>query len=213
MLKIIRRFNEYQGYNALGSQHYVKAAKYFRKIAAAFATERGVNYNLAISLIGMRAYTEAIDCLLLELKVSGELYNVLLALGEVCFIQGERDNARSYLTAALNKATQSDDTSRLQQMLKNLAEVETYQRIMHGRQLFEQGVSEMDAGNFDEARSLYYQSLCYDEQNALIYNNLGVIALNQDRDSQEAAQYFNKALEYEELPLFRMNLRKASKDL
>ncbi len=209
MLKLLRRFYDYQGYNALGSQNYTKAASYFRRVAAAYPDEQGVNYNLAVSLAGAGSCTEAIYYLRQELEVSGPVYNVLRALGEISFSSGRREDARRYLKQAIELAGESEDALKLKQLYRATGDKTLYEKSMRGRELFELGVSQMDAGHFVEARELYNQSLQYDQGNALIYNNLGVIALNHDHDAGQAEEYFLKAIECEDLPIFRMNLRKA----
>lgn len=61
------------------------------------------------------------------------------------------------------------------------------------QELNEKGLKEIEKGSYDAAKSLFKESLEIEPKNATIYNNLGLIAMNQD-SVELAKKYFSKAI-------------------
>ncbi|MGC9325090.1 MAG: tetratricopeptide repeat protein [Desulfomonilia bacterium] len=204
----MKKFYERQALNALGVQDYEKAMQYFRKIMEAFPTERGVHYNYAVSLIGLKQYSEAQIHLIRELEISGERYEVLVTLGELYYLSKNRTKALTYLKMALEHCVDEKAARVIRKKISTARDPSQYERMLTGYATFEKGVDLLNAGSWEKAQHLFLEALKHDDANPMIYNNLGVIALNYEKDYAQAREYFEQALTYSDLPIIRKNFER-----
>jgi len=209
MLLLTRRFLERFAYNALGMQNYEKAITCFRKIVEAFPDEKGTHYNYAVSLIGAGKTGEAEIHLIREIAVSGQRYEVLLALGELCYAGNKRSSAETYLKKALELCADEKAARLLREKLAVTGDPERYRDMIKGYGLFEEGARLLDTREWEKARTLFLEALKLDPGNPMTYNNLGVIALNHENQPETARAYFEKASHLSDLMIIKRNMQKA----
>jgi len=209
VLRIALKIYNRLAFNALGCQDYEKASAYFARIVHWFPHDRGVHYNHAVSLMGARKYDEAHRQLMMELEVSGERYEILLTLGELFYRTDDFRNASKYLKMALEHCADDKASSTIRHKIAIANDPRRYASMIRGHTLFEEGIVHLDRGNGPEAKRLFQMALEHDPDNPMIYNNLGVIALNYEKDYEEARSYFEKALSYTSLSIVKKNLQKA----
>ena len=208
MIRIMKKIYERQAFNALGVQDYEKASLHFKKIADAFPNDRGVHYNYAVSLIGQKHYDEAQQHLLREIEIAGERFEVLVTLGELYYLSRNRTKALSYLKLALEHCVDEKASRVIRKKIATAKDPAQYERMLRGYSLFEKGSSFLNSGNWEQAQRHFVQALEHDGDNPLTYNNLGVIALNFEKDYEKAHEYFVQALTHSDLPIIRKNLEK-----
>jgi len=209
VFRIMKVFYERQAFNALGMQDYEKASRHFRKIVEAFPDDRGVHYNYAVSLIGQKHYDEAQQHLLREIEIAGERFEVLVTLGELYYLSRNRTKALSSLKQALEHCVDDKAASVIRKKIATAKDPAQYEGMLNGYALFEKGAAQLNSGNWKQAQQLFVTALEHDGDNPLTYNNLGVIALNFEKDYTRAEEYFLQALTHSDLPIIRRNLEKA----
>ena len=197
-------------FNALGMQAYDKACRYLERIADRYPKVPGVHYNYAVGLIGAGRQAEALRQLLIELSRGGERYEVLKALGELCYRSGRRSPARSYLRGALGHCADEAQAGGIRQQIAVAESPSRYTSMLRGQGLFQEACRFQEQGDWHQARALLFEALECDGTNALIFNNLGVIAMNHEQAYETAERYFEESLKHAELPLVRRNLARAA---
>ncbi len=95
---------------------------------------------------------------------------VHLALGRLCFMVGQREEARGFFEKAIELDPRSDEA------------------------YFQLGVISRRQGDLREAEKMFHRSLDFHPDNPNVYNNLGVTLLEQQK-FREAVEALNKALE------------------
>jgi tetratricopeptide (TPR) repeat protein len=74
---------------------------------------------------------------------------------------------------------------------------------------YQKSSDRLENKQWQEGRVLFWQALEYDKDNPLIYNNLGIISLNHEKEYLKAKTYFQKALVYYNLTIIKRNPDKA----
>lgn len=209
MIKIVRKILEHFAFNALGVQDYRKASYYFKKIVDACPNRQGVHYNYAVSLIGSKQYALAEKHLLDEQRLTGERYEILKTLGELYYTNNNPGKALDFFRKSLEHCVDDKDAAVIRKKISIAGNPKQYYDILKANSMFEQASSRLDNNQWQEALTLFKQALDYDKDNPLIYNNLGVISLNHEKEYMKAKTYFQKALAYSDLPIIKRNLDKA----
>ena len=206
---LLKKFYERFAFNAMGTQDYHKASYYFKKIVDAYPHARGVHYNYAVSLIGSKQYPLAEKHLLEELNISGERFEIFKILGELYFTNNNSRQALIFLRKALEHCADEKEASLIKDKISIASNPLKYSNIVKARSIFEKASSHLDNNEWRRAQILFKQALEFDTDNPLIYNNLGVISLNHEKAYAKARGYFQKALEYSDLPIIKRNLSRA----
>ena len=202
--KIYNRF----ALNALTTGDYTRAEKYFKKAMSINSNKQGINYNCAVAMIGTKKFNEAEICLHREMEISGQSYNTLKTISELYYISGQREKAASYLKRTLEKCPDENESALLKNKIKNSTDEKTYKKCIQALELFENGTTLLNKGEWEEARELFIMALDLDKTNPFIYNNLGFIFMMKDKKYFEARELFRKAMKLSNLPMIKQNLDK-----
>ena len=209
MKKILIKYYRHFALNALVSGDYKKSAGYLKKILKKSPYEKGINYNYAVCLIGSGDYDDAEKYLLKETEITGESFEILKTLGDICYLNSRPEKAKIYFEKAMKKSSTPKDKSSIRKKILILKDQKKYKKMLNGYSLYEEGVSFLHNRNWIKAEDLFLQALNLDKENPFIYNNLGVIYMMHKKDFSLARDYFGRALEYSDLPSIKVNYQKA----
>lgn len=200
-------------FNNLVSGNYEKAEKYFRKLYRQDSDRLGVRYNLALSRLAQKDYTEAETLFQEEIQCFGKNTERLKALGDLYWLRGERDAAADYYQQTLEHDPSGSYRHLLNARLTKCRDKTQFANAQEGLKHYEHGDLLLNANDLDQAFEEYLTAADLDDSNFQAFNNLGTILLNHRKQPAEAIPWFEKALALTSLPTLQNNLRKAQDDL
>ncbi|MCP3175619.1 tetratricopeptide repeat protein [Desulfuromonas sp. KJ2020] len=197
--------------NSFVAADFEKSAVYWRKLARLNPEHPGVHYNLGLVHMATKSYEEAEQAFQAELTRQGETPPLLKVLAELAFLKGERIAALDfYRKAARAEGRLSKEGQLLESKIALCSDDERFARALAAIDDFEAGCALMEDERFDEAEKKYQRAAEADPTHFLARNNLGVIAMNVQRDLKRARAFFEQADNLIDHPLVKANLRKLS---
>jgi len=195
--------------NSFVASDFHKSAAYWRKLVRLDPEHPGVHYNLGLVHMATKSYEEAEQAFQAERARQGETPPLLNALAELAFLKGERMAALDfYRQAARAERRPSKEGQLLESKIALCRDDERFARALTARDDFEAGCALMQEERFDEAEEKLQRAAEADPTHFLTRNNLGVIAMNVQRDLERARIYFEQADNLIDHPLIKANLRK-----
>ena len=209
---ILEKIYERLALNNLILNKYEKSEKYFLKIKKKNPHMQGINFNLGIIKFAKKEFLEAEKYFLNEIKLFGETYERLKSVADLYYVWGQREKCNTNYKKALRLCESKKDKQFIKERLLNSSDSKSFKKVKESNFLFEEGCHLMNDERFDEAKKSFFSSIELDKTNFIALNNLGSIFLNHDKDYLSAADSFEKALEYSDLPILKNNLSLAKQD-
>ncbi|WP_321992624.1 tetratricopeptide repeat protein [Marispirochaeta aestuarii] len=202
------KWHQRKAFNYFVSGKYDKAESSFLRLLEADPNKVGMRHNLALVKLALEKHGEAVKLLLDELDRFGGVYPRYRALGDSFYLWGKAAEAAGWYRKALEEGAPSkEDRSFLEKRLEICGNDQTFADAMEGIRLFNEGNKALQKGDSPAAAESYRKSAELDPTNFMTRNNLGSIYMNYEKDYPQAAEEFQAALEYSDLPLIQKNLQ------
>ncbi len=190
----INRFREifYQrrGQRYLSRGIKKKAYKYFEK--AILIDNNYVNqFNMALVLITMNKHLEAVSYLQKVLDKFQDNELVLMTLGDVYSILRDWDKAIecfAHLTAI------NPNNSIYSKYLKRSKDVVLREKFVLSRELLIKGILLQEQKKYEESLEALKESIEFDNENAVVFNTMGLVSMMALKPDEEIAGYFEQAV-------------------
>ncbi|PKL08085.1 MAG: hypothetical protein CVV51_10785 [Spirochaetae bacterium HGW-Spirochaetae-7] len=200
MAALFSRFYERFGLNAFVQGEYGKAERWFRKLEVVEPKSMRVLHNLGVILLALGESSAAERYLLEEERLYGPAYQRHLALANLAYACGRRDDAaRRYESALSDKEAapggEHFPTRRsLEARLETCQDEARWDRSRRSETLFMEAVRAREASKLADAAAFFEEAGLLDPTNWPAFNNAGTIMLNELRQPARAAQLFESAL-------------------
>lgn len=196
--------------NAMVQASWDEAERYAQKLAGRSGLSMGLQYNLALIALGGGRTHDAYDLAERALLRYGESLRLCRLLGDISYLEGERDQALSWYTLALDGDPVEKERHLITTRLNILGDEGRYRLAHEVRDLLHQANSMMEE-HPDEAKQLYLEVVDKDPTQVEALNNLGVLALEYDKDANRAIEWFTAVLSFVDHHGAGRNLAKARK--
>lgn len=210
---IWRRITLRRALNAMGREDYDRASRLFTLLIRRFPQDRGLHYNRGLCHLAHHKISLAEEDLLQELQLTEKGYAPLRALGDLCYFHDRPAEAVQWMKQAITCCAGQKERRQLELRIVAAQSTTTYKNALRAQKLFQQATTLLNEGNWRQARELLDEARRHDAHDPLINNNLGVIALNHERDYSKAHAFFLKASRYSDLPIITRNLNKTARAL
>ena len=199
MQSFLSNLYERFGLNAYVSGDYAKAEKWFRKLEAKEPDSISVLRNIAVILMAKGDAEGAERYLLREEKLYGRSFNRHVALADITYARGKRQEAGKRYSLALaepecapgGKAMSSRPL--MEKRLKICENEDAFAKSRQAMKVFEEAQASRARGEYEKAIEEFLRSVTLDETNWPAFNNIGSIYLNSLNKPVEAAHMFEKA--------------------
>jgi len=195
-----------QALNAFASGDFESARTLFLRILETEKESPGYGWNAGLASMALKDYEQAEYYLKRELELFGPAGDRLKALGDLYFMTGNRESALKYYDDALEHF---DHDKWLVRRLEQCADEAVFADAQESLTLYDKGRVHMADEDIDEAEECFGRAVELDHSNFAAWNELGVCALNFRCNPEKAAESFEKALEFTDLPAVRRNLAEA----
>ena len=209
MLFFYNRF----AFNALISEEYVKAIKYFKKIKKINPEQKGIDYNLGLCYLGNKDFTNSEVSLLSALNLESNKTELYKTLGDLYYLWGKQDQALTYYCKYREFTNPEVAGNWLKIRIDLLKASDDINKISIANQSLEDGIICMKQKSYTKAEQAFNTATTIDPSNYQAFNNLGVLMLRQNNNPEKALYYFNKATVLNPSPIFRANLIRIKKQI
>ena len=210
MMKIFEKFYTRLGLNALVSQEYGKAERFFLKLRRLNRGAMGTHHNLGMVYLAMEDFDRAETCFLDEIENFGPNYSRAKVLGDLYYASRDREKSLKYYTLANGLSAGEPDYPLVKKRLHICNHEDCFRKAGISLDLYKKGVEAEGQRDFARAKDCYAKACQMDGTNVLALNNAG--ACSERRGDLLAAQkYFKQAHELSGLPVIGENLKKIEK--
>jgi tetratricopeptide (TPR) repeat protein len=197
--------------NAMVQNQWVEAETHIRKLLALQGASMGLQYNLAVVLLGKEQLEEAFKILVSCTETYGESLRLCRLLGDVQYVRGERVDAIHWYSLAMQDNPQEKEHRLILMRLGLLSDEPRFSLIQ------EKLATLVEARSFLEkdplkAFSLYKDLADADPTHVEALNNLGSLYLNEYKDPVAAEEKFAQVLQLVDNQGAARNLAKAKKE-
>jgi len=195
--------------NSFVASDFEQAAAYWRKLALLSPEGPGIHYNLGLVYMATKNYNKAKEAFQVELNRQGETLPLLKALAERAFLGGERGAALDlYHQVLRSEGITMKERTLVENKIALCRDDECFARALAAIGDFEEGCALMQEERFAEAEKKLQLAAEADPTHFLSRNNLGVIAMNVQRDLLRARTFFQQADDLIDHPLVKDNLKR-----
>jgi tetratricopeptide (TPR) repeat protein len=196
--------------NAMSTGEYAAARRIWEKLSKGNPTAQGMRHNIALTYIAEERYTEAEPLLLGEIEDFGEYHPRIRALADMYYTWGRRSAAHEWYRKAIQRDDCPDTERRLLTRRSELTSDEkVYARVLESIEEVRKGNALLSQNRWIEAKECFQRAVELDPTNIQAMNNVGSIALNNEKDPEIARAWFKRALTWSELAWLRKNLAAA----
>jgi len=210
---LFKKFIYRQALNALALGEYDKAERLFKKIHKTGQNGQGIRHNIAVTLMAQEKFEEAESWFLMELNDYGECFSRTLALGDLYYNWGKREESQDFYSRALSDCTAETMKRYLNIRIKNCSDPEHFQNASESLRLLKEGRRLAEQGEIEKALETLERSFALDKSQYQSLNEAGVILLNHKGEHGKAHDYFKKALTLSDLSIIRRNRELAAEKL
>ena len=198
--------------NAMVQNSWAEAERYAQKLIDRSGSSMGLQYNLALIALGGGRTQDAYDLAEQTVRRYGESLRLCRLLGDISYLEGHREQARSWYTLSLDDNPGEKERHLIATRLEILESEDCYIRAHEAFALIREANDLME-GQPEEAKRLYLEVVGCDPTQVEALNNLGVLALEHDKDARGAIEWFTKVLTLVDHHGAGRNLAKARKAL
>ena len=197
--------------NALVSEDYLKAIKYFAKIKNFAPEQKGINYNLGLAYLGNKDFEKSEDELLTAINTEGGCPEFYKTLGDLFYLSGKQNLALENYKK-LQELTDKDSVGMwLSARIIILESAKDMSEIHKANDSLEKGLMFMKRKLYSQAEQAFNEAITLDPSNYQGFNNYGVLQLRQFNNYYKAQEYFEKAVSLNPHPMYLGNLKRAQK--
>jgi len=211
-MKLLNRLYERLGFNALVSERYETARKYFLKIQRRTNGAMGTRHNLGMVDLARENFHRAFDYFLAEMKNFGENYARAKVLADVCYALGEAEKGLTYYRLAKGLAAGEKDLPQVLARIQICQDEERFKAARQSHPLCKKGIAAEKNREVSEALELYDKAIAKDPTNIQALNNAGACC-QRLKKPKKAVEHFKKAYELSGLPAIGQNLKKMENTL
>ncbi len=202
------RFHERLAMNSFVVSDFPRAERHLETVVRLCPERPGVHYNLGLVRMATKTYPSAEASLRQELTRQPGAVHVLRALADLAFLRGDRLTARDAYRQVAPKISQGKERALVELRIRLCDDEGRFAGAMEAAVRFEEGCARMQSGQHADAVQAFEETLKGDPTHFLAFNNLGVIAMNIDRDYSRAQTCFSQADALIDHPLVKGNLKK-----
>lgn len=148
-------------------------------------------FNMALVLITMNQHKNAETYLLKVLEKFPDNEMVLMTLGDVYSILRNWDKA---IECFAHLTTINPENSVYLKFLTRARDVVLREKFVVSRELFFKGMQLQEDKKYSEALSVLQESAEFDQDNAVIFNTMGLVSMMAGKTNEEISSYFEKAV-------------------
>lgn len=200
-------------FNALVSEEYLKAIKYFTKIKKINPKQKGIDYNLGLCYLGNKDFANSEDSLLSTLDIESCNTELYKTLGDLYYLWGKQDQALTYYCEYSKRTDPKVVGNWLNVRIALLKASNDMNKIHIANQSLEDGIICMKQKAYKKAEQALNTATTIDPSNYQAFNNFGVLILRQYNNLEKALYYFNKATDLNPSPMYRANLIRIKKQI
>ncbi len=200
-------------FNALVSEEYFKAIKYFTKIKKINPKQKGINYNLGLCYLGNKDFANSEASLLSTLDIESGNTELYKTLGDLYYLWDKQDQALTYYCEYRERTNPKVIGNWLKARIALLKASNDMTQIHIANQSLEDGIICMKQKSYKKAEQAFNTATTIDPSNYQAFNNLGVLMLRQYSNLEKALYYFNKATYLNQSPIYRANLIRIKKQI
>lgn len=197
-------------FNAVSSEKYEKAEKYFLKIRKMTNAQMGTNHNLGIVYMAMGQFEKAEECFLYELETFGDSFPRFKVLGDLFYAAGNRQKALLYYKYARDVAIFSELDVLLELRLSICSSEECFSEAQQAVDLRKSAIKLELQGDTENAINKYLAAAEKDPSDFQSLNNAGSCFMKTG-ETDNAFIYFKKAYAICPLPGIKENLARVKK--
>jgi len=199
-------------YNSLVSNNYAKAEAYFRKLYELQPNVQGHAFNLAVSLMGLKRFSEAESLFLEDIEQFGSTFSRCRSLGDLHYLWGNPEKTAHWYKKALKEDGDDRDKRMLRKRIEKCSDSEAFRKVQESHEWFDRGSSLSAEGNYDEATDAFRTAAELDETNIPALNNVGSLLFRKGA-YEAAVQVFDEAMKISAMPALEINRENARKAL
>jgi tetratricopeptide (TPR) repeat protein len=197
--------------NAMVQNQWPEAETHIRKLLDLQGKTMGLEYNLAVVLLGLEHLEEAFVLLVSCVERYGESLRLCRLLGDIQYVRGNGKDASHWYTAALNDKPSDKEERLLTMRLDLLSDDARYSLIQKRLTTLDEARSCLETDP-KKALALYQAIAEADPTHVESLNNLGTLYLNEFKDPLVAEAKFSQVLALVDNPGAARNLAKAKKE-
>ncbi|MCP4118019.1 MAG: tetratricopeptide repeat protein [Desulfobacteraceae bacterium] len=206
-MKILDRLYARLGFNALVSEQYGKAEKYFLKIRKRTGESMGTNHNLGMVYLASGDFKRAETCYLRELEKFGGSYSRIKVLADVYYALQDAEKSLCHYRLAEGLASGEPDLPSVRERIRICENKDRFRDAAASYALCKKGIRAEQNNDLAGALDYYTKAIGKDPTNVQALNNAGVCCERQ-KDLEKAGKYFKQAYELSGLPAIGQNLKK-----
>lgn len=187
------------------------AEAHIRKLLVLQGKTMGLEYNLAVVLLGLEQSEEAYQVLLSCVQRYGESLRLCRLLGDIQYVRGSREDAMHWYSIALGDDPPRKEKRLLSIRMELLSDTKRFSLIQERLASLSEARSCLEADP-QKAFALYQGIAEADPTHVESLNNLGTLYLNEYKDPLAAEKKFSQVLELVDNNGAARNLAKAKKE-
>ena len=195
------------GFNALVSEQYEKAEKYFLKIRKRTGEALGTNHNLGMVYLACGDFERAETCFLRELEKFGDSYSRSKVLADVYYAVQNAEKSLLYYRLAEGQAFDEPDLPWVRERIGICENTDRFRDAGTSCALCKQGIRAEQNSDLAGALDYYTKAIQKDPTNVQALNNAGACCERQ-KNLNKAGKYFKQAYDLSGLPAIGQNLGK-----
>jgi tetratricopeptide (TPR) repeat protein len=197
--------------NAMVQNQWGEAETHIRKLLVLQGDSMGLQYNLAVVLLGKEQLEEAFKILVSCTEQYGESLRLCRLLGDVQYVRGERLDALHWYSLALQDNPKEKEQRLIMVRLDLLKDEARFSLIQEKLATLFEARSSLEKDP-RKALSLYKDLAEADPTHVEALNNLGSLYLNVYKDPVAAEEKFTQVLRLVDNQGAARNLAKAKKE-
>ncbi|WP_320129196.1 tetratricopeptide repeat protein [uncultured Sphaerochaeta sp.] len=197
--------------NAMVQNQWVEAESHTRSLLDKQGPSMGLEYNLAVVLLGQERFEEASRTLFLAIERYGESLRLCRLLADIQYVRGNRNEAIQWYQKTLDDNPQGKELHLVTARLDLLLDETRFHRIQETLQGIGEAREQLEK-NPQRAFVLYQAIAEADPTHVEALNNLGTLYLNSFNNPLAAVEAFSQVLALVDNPGAARNLAKAKKE-
>lgn len=194
------------GFNALVSEDYLKAEKYFQKIRRRNNEDIGTNHNLGMVYLASGDFKKAEICFLREIEKFGDSYSRCKVLADLYYAMEDSIKSLIYYKLSIKQAKNEPDLLLVEKRLKICANKDDFMDATTSCLICKKGVDAEKDQDLEKALGYYKIAIQKDQTNVQALNNAGA-CYERKKDLEKAVKYIKQAYELSGMPAIGKNLK------
>ncbi|AEV29813.1 hypothetical protein SpiGrapes_2026 [Sphaerochaeta pleomorpha str. Grapes] len=210
-MNVLGWYHQRRMLNAMVQNQWTEAETHIRKLLVLQGKSMGLEYNLAVVLLGLEQNEEAFQMLLSCVERYGESLRLCRLLGDIQYGRGNREDSIHWYSLALSDNPTEKEKRLLSLRLELLFDSKRFFMIQEKLASLPEARTCLETDP-QKAFSLYKEIAEADPTHVESLNNLGTLFLNEYKDPLAAEEKFSQVLELVDNSGAARNLAKAKKE-